>query len=390
MVQVHVGARKSLPSNSEGIFFVLSSYNLIKVRICLFGDAGSIHLERWCQFFIGEGHEVHLISFTKAEVPGTKCYYVDAGPIAVQGGNWRVLFQYRKVRKIVKSIQPDVFHALYATSYGITGALVNYHPFVISSLGSDILISPRNSKILRALLRFAYRRVDASTTMSQQMKDVSISYGLPGDKIQLLPFGIDPAVFNANGRATAKEPFVIMSTRNFEEVYNIPDLIHAIALIKEQLGNFELWMAGVGTLESQIKSLVAEHGLTDKVRFLGRMRQPELADKLRNSHVFISMSSSDGNSVSLSEGMACGCVSIVSEIEANKFWIEHDKTGYFVPVHGVKELAERILAVKADYENIQKRMFEINQPLLEAKGNWFKNMRTVTDLYQRLLKQQSR
>jgi len=261
---------------------------------------------------------------------------------------------------------------------------------VISSLGSDILISPRNSKILQALLRFAYRRVDASTTMSQQMKDVSISYGLPGDKIQLLPFGIDPAVFNANGRATAKEPFVIMSTRNFEEVYNIPDLIHAIALIKEQLGNFELWMAGVGTLESQIKSLVAEHGLTDKVRFLGRMRQPELAEKLRNSHVFISMSSSDGNSVSLSEGMACGCVSIVSEIEANKFWIEHDKTGYFVPVHGVKDLAERILTVKADYENIQKRMFEINQPLLEAKGNWFKNMRTVTDLYQRLLNQQSR
>ncbi len=372
-------------SNSEGIFFVFSFYNYQSVRICLFGDAGSIHLERWCQFFIGEGHEVHLISFTKAEVPGTKCYHIDAGPIAVQGGNWRVLFQYRKVRKLVKQIQPDVFHALYATSYGITGALVNYHPYIISSLGSDILISPKRSKILRALLRFAYGRVDASTTMSQQMKDVSISYGLPGDKIQLLPFGIDPSVFNADGRNLAASPFIICSTRNFEEVYNIPDLINAVAAIKNQLGNFELWMAGIGTLESQIKSLVAEHGLSDKVRFLGRLKQPELAHKLRNSHVFISMSSSDGNSVSLSEGMACGCVCIVSEIEANKFWIEHGKTGFFVPVHGVSELSERILAVKADYEAIQKRMFEINQPILEEKGNWFKNMRTVTDLYARVL-----
>lgn len=372
-------------SNSEGIFFVLSFYNYQKVRICLFGDAGSIHLERWCQFFIGEGHEVHLISFTKAEIPGTTCYHVDAGPIAVQGGNWRVLLQFRKVRKLVKQIKPDVFHALYATSYGITGALVNYHPYILSSLGSDILISPRNSKILRALLRFAYRRVDASTTMSQQMKDVSISYGLPGDKIQLLPFGIDPAVFNANGRNLAASPFIICSTRNFEEVYNIPDLINAIALIREQLGDFQLWMAGVGTLETSIKALVEFHDLGAHVRFLGRMKQPELAEKLRNSHVFVSMSSSDGNSVSLSEGMACGCVCIVSEIEANKFWVEDGKTGYFVPVHGVKELAERILAVKVDYDAIQKRMFEINQPLLEEKGNWFKNMRTVTDLYKRVL-----
>lgn len=356
------------------------------MRICLFGDAGSIHLERWCQFFIGEGHEVHLISFTKAEVPGTTCYYVDAGPIAVQGGNWRVLLQYRKVRKIVRAIKPDVFHALYATSYGITGALVNYHPYVISSLGSDILISPRNSSLLRALLRFAYRRVDASTTMSQQMKDVSVAYGLPGDKIQLLPFGIDPAVFNANGRDLASSPFIICSTRNFEEVYNIPDLINAIALIREQLGDFQLWMAGIGTLESSIKALVEAKGLSSHVHFLGRMKQPELADKLRNSHVFVSMSSSDGNSVSLSEGMACGCVCIVSEIEANKFWVEHDKTGYFVPVHGVEALANRILAVKADYEAIQARMFAINHPLIEQKGNWFKNMRTVTSLYEQLVK----
>src|ERR1041385_3957155 len=115
------------------------------MRICYFADAISIHTKRWCSHFASLGHEVHLVSFRKADIPNVTFHLLDAGNIDVRGGNWKVLLQYKKLRKILKEIKPDVLHAHYATSYGTVGALAGFHPYIITTLGSDVLISPKQS-----------------------------------------------------------------------------------------------------------------------------------------------------------------------------------------------------------------------------------------------------
>ena len=128
------------------------------MKICVFGDAKSIHIQKWCFFLVNEGFEVHLISFSEIDLNGIFVNYVHSGNIKINGGNWKVLLSYRKVKQLIKSIKPDILNAHYATSYGITGALLGFHPYVITAHGSDVLIAPNNSKIIRVLLRWTLKR----------------------------------------------------------------------------------------------------------------------------------------------------------------------------------------------------------------------------------------
>ena len=140
------------------------------MKICFFADSGSIHTARWCQHFHNLGHEIHVITYNQAEIPNSKTYFLNVGEISTKGGNWKLLFKYREVKKTLKEINPDVFHAMYANSYGVTGSLCRFKPYVITALGSYLLISPQSSIIYRILLRFAFSRAQLITVMSDQMK----------------------------------------------------------------------------------------------------------------------------------------------------------------------------------------------------------------------------
>ena len=153
------------------------------MKICFFADGGSIHTVRWCTHFQKLGNEVHLITFNRVEIPNVHVHSVEAGKVNVAGGNWRVLLKFRKVKKLLAEISPDVFHSLYATSYGTTGALCGFHPYVITALGTDVLISPQQSKIYKRLLQFAFSKTDWITAMSDFMKKVIHEMGVANEKI---------------------------------------------------------------------------------------------------------------------------------------------------------------------------------------------------------------
>ncbi len=145
------------------------------MKLCYFGDAQSIHVQKWCTYFSCIGNEVHLISFRKAEIPNVQVHYINIGLINVSGRNWKALLKFFKIRKLLKRINPDVFHAHYATSYGITAALVNFHPFVISVWGSDLLITPKKSIIIKKMLKWAFKRCDSVTVVADHMTSSLLS-----------------------------------------------------------------------------------------------------------------------------------------------------------------------------------------------------------------------
>jgi glycosyltransferase involved in cell wall biosynthesis len=355
------------------------------MKICFFADSESIHTVRWCMHFKQLGHDVHLISFKSAEVPNIPTYFVDTSNISVKGGNWKVLFKYRKVKKIIKQINPDIVHALYATSYGITGALCGFKPYVITALGSDLLLSPQNSKVYRFLLKYAFSKAQFITVMSDQMKIEAEKLNVPESKVMTLPFGIDPQLFNAKQRKLDTSKFVVTSTRNFETVYNIPHLLKAIALVKKGIPNIHLNLIGAGSLKSEIKSLVNELELNEIVTFFGKIPQVEIVKVLNQSNVFVSVSLSDGNNISLNEAMACEALCIATDIPANTQWITHEENGFLVKINDVEALAEYLRVSERNYEELQQKSLPLSRKLLHEKGIWEVNMKRMEDQYKRLV-----
>lgn len=355
------------------------------MRICFFADAESIHTIRWCKYFQSLGHEIHLVSFKKAQIENVTVHVISGGKVDVKGGNWKLLFKYRSLKKILKLIRPDVLHSHYATSYGITGALCNFHPYIITALGTDILITPKKSLVYRIGLKFALRKADFITVMSDQMKVEVETLGNFSRKVITLPFGIDPKVFNSEGRAVPEDSIQITSTRNFEEVYNIPDLLHAFKTVKQKIPNTYLNLIGDGSKRVELEELVQELGVSDAVTFYGRIAQSEIADILKKSHLFVSVSSSDGNNISLNEAMACQCLSVVTDIPANRQWIHDGVNGFLVAVNDVEELANKIELACGNYAEMQASGRALNDSLIEERGIWSNNMKKMELIYHQLI-----
>lgn len=355
------------------------------MRICFFADADSIHTVRWCKYFHSLGHEIHLISFKKSNIEGIHCHLVNAGKIGVSGGNWKVLLKYGKVKKLLNKIQPDIFHAHYATSYGITGALCGFRPFVITALGTDLLISPKKSFIYRILLRFALKKAQWVTVMSDQMKIEAMNLGASEDKLMVLPFGVDPIVFNKENRITDENCFVITSTRNFEDVYRIDDVLNAFATFNMKVKNSKLNLIGDGSLRKSLEDLTDRLHLRDSVQFFGKIKQMEIAAVLKKSHVFISASESDGNNISLNEAMACGTFSIATNIPANRQWIDHDENGLLFEVGAVDELKDCLLMVYHNYSEMQSKAIPLSEQKIKEKGIWSNNMDKMLEQYMKLI-----
>ncbi len=360
---------------------IMNNQDTSKIKICYLADAGSIHTQRWCRHFSMLGFEIHLITFRNFEIEGTTVHFIDAGTIGVSGGNWKVLKKVPAIRKILKKIKPDILHAHYATSYGLAGALAGFHPYVITALGTDVLISPFESKLYRMAVKFALRKADWITAMADHMRDTIISLGIKPEKISTVVFGIDPEIFNTLHRNIDKGKYIITSTRNFEKVYNISDLIDAFAIVKKEIPVAFLNLIGSGSLENEVKAKVDECKLEDSVKFFGRISQTEIAETLRKTNVFVSVSSSDGNNISLNEAMACGCFSVVTDIPANQQWISEGINGYFVPVNNSVQLAAKLIYTFENYELHLQKCSDYNAEIIKEKGIWNENMKIVEKKY---------
>jgi glycosyltransferase involved in cell wall biosynthesis len=68
----------------------------------------------------------------------------------------------------------------------------------------------------------------------------------------------------------------------------------------------------------------------------------DLPGFLRAADVYVSASSSDGTSSSLLEAMASGLYPVVSDITANRPWVEHGKNGLLFAVGDAASLAEAL------------------------------------------------
>ena len=356
------------------------------MKICFFANGGSIHTIRWCKHFEKLGHEIHLISFEKVILPNVSVHFVDIGRVNVMGGNWKVLLKFRKIRKILYAVKPDIFHALYATSYGITGALCDYHPFIITALGTDVLISPKKSLVYRILLRYAFSKAQWITAMSNFMEREIVYLNVDAKKISVVPFGIDPEIFNDGNRNLPDNKFVISSTRNFESVYNISNLIEAVAKVRNQIPNLHLNLIGSGSLKEELEEQILKLRLVDQVSFLGKLSQPEIAKVFDQTHVFVSVSLSDGNNISLNEAMACGVYCIATDIPANTQWINNGENGLLVEVNDVNSLTEKLIECYRNYDQLQNKSVPLNKKIIDDRAIWSVNMKRVEDKYKSLIK----
>jgi glycosyltransferase involved in cell wall biosynthesis len=286
------------------------------------------------------------------------------------------------IRQLIRTYQPDIIHCHMASTAALAVNLANRSskiPTVLTAWGSDILIAPFQNWLLRKMVTYNLNKAQILTSDSRYMAD--IMQELVPEKhldLRIANFGIgvlpDPSVVKEN---------LIYSNRLHESLYRIDAILRAFKHFTE--GTQETWtlvVAGTGSQTQSLKELAKALKLEDNVRFVGWLSPSENEAYYNRAKLYVSIPQSDATSISLLEGMACRCIPIVSDLPANREWVEDGTNGvivedvrssflhaaldldaYLVQEHN-RKLIDRLATVKANRDVFLK----IYQELLRLKS----------------------
>lgn len=338
------------------------------MKLCLLANAASIHTRRWATYFSQNGHDVTVLSLSEGEIAGVTVRQV--GPEPRTFGRLGYLLSVLPVRRAIRELKPDLVNAHYAGGYGLVGALSGYHPLVVSTWGSDVLMVPREKPLMKIIIRACLHRADLVTSVAAHMSASIRAMGFTGE-LFTVPFGADTSVFhprNDDVREAESSPLIV-STRHLEPIYNVSLLVEAMPEIVAAVPSAMAVIVGDGTLRERLERRTRELGVERNVSFTGRLTEAGIAQYLSKATIFVSTSLSDGNNISLNEAMACGAFPVVTDIPANREWIENGRNGYLVSIQDPHDLAARILA-GIQVPELRRSAAGLNWELIQQKGSW--------------------
>ncbi|MDP1532486.1 MAG: glycosyltransferase, partial [Rubrivivax sp.] len=219
--------------------------------------------------------------------------------------------------------------------WGVPGRLVG------SAWGSDILVTPDQSRLLRWLTARVLRACALTTSDSQVMARRMRELGAA--EVMVFPFGLEampPA-------AAAKEPGLFFANRGLEAIYAPQRVLALFAALAQGWPEARLVVANDGSLRPALEAQAAALGLAGQVRFVGRLDADTQAGWYARAPCYLSLPASDSVSVSVLEAMAQGCLPILSDLPANRELVRDGDNGLIVGA-GATLPRERLQALLMD------------------------------------------
>lgn len=363
-------------------------------RVLILSDSSSDHTKRWVKATAERGHEVALFSLNDMDadyyhkLDGVTLYAHNIfGTLKDQKTNGTVeklnyLKPYRALKRCIREFKPDIVHAHYATSYGLLGVLSGFHPLVISLWGSDAYLFPKVSWLHRKLLEFNLSKADRILSTSHCMAREVSKY--TNKKILVTPFGVDEEKFvPANGKENKKE-FVIGTVKTLSAIYGIDTLIDAFAMVVRENPalKIRLVIAGNGVERNNLEKQAYNLGLADKVTFLGRIPNEDVAVLLSNLDVYVALSRSDSESfgVAAVEAMSCGVPVVVAAADGFKEVVPDGVAGYIVPKNDARTAADRI-SYLLNNMSVAQEMGKAGRKHVLDNYTWASSVDTMMDIY---------
>lgn len=356
------------------------------MKICYLADINSYHTKKWCKYFVLKGYEVHVISISSGECEGVNVHSLELNSSISKKeksfGKLSYLNRIKRIKEIVRNIKPDILHAHYASSYGLFGAICNYHPYIISLWGSDILLFPREGFIQRSIIKYNFRKADRIFSTSLYMKDEAKRY--TNKSIDITHFGIDTSIFY-NKETRDEENITIGIVKSLEKIYGIDYLIRAFSNLLNRYENIKLEIVGDGTQEESLRNLAIELGVRDKVNFKGRLNSNQVAEFYNKINIAVFPSISESFGVSVLEAQACGLPVIVSDIKAFRETTLIGESSLLCKIKDAKsiELALEKLIIDG---KLRSRMGKIGSEFVRSNFEENNEFEKIEKIYNEILK----
>lgn len=193
---------------------------------------------------------------------------VNKGPLFYALYNLRLfLFLIRQPVSLFWSCDLDALPANYLASKIRRKPLI-YDSHELFTEVPELVHRPTIKKIWEIVESYLLKRIHFSCTVSCSISEYyKEKYKINMEIIRNLPYHIKVST----PKAQTSHKIII-----YQGALNLGRGIEKMILTMKYLDNHELWICGTGDIENQLIDLVKEHGLSEKVKFKGRLRPEEL------------------------------------------------------------------------------------------------------------------
>lgn len=244
-------------------------------------------------------------------------------------------------------LRPDLIIGFYVYPEGF-GALnaareLNI-PVVIGALGSDL--RRIDNYVIERLIVQTLRRSAFIVTVSDELRERTIQFGISPEKCRTIHNGCDFSIFQPSDRQAARlelevpmDEEIILFTGRFVPLKGIRDLLEAVSMLAPKRPGLRLVCIGEGPLDREVRQRALQTDLRDRVTFTGTVNAHQIAKWLAASNVFCLPSHSEGCPNVVIEALSCGRPVVASNVGGIPELMD-PRCGILVPPQDAEQLAQ--------------------------------------------------
>ena len=250
-------------------------------------------------------------------------------------------------------------------------------PAVVKVHGSDMNVLAHTPSIAFNL-RWALPRARRVVAVSRPLGDTVASFGVPRDRIDIVPNGVDADLFRPRDRATARaelgyagdERRWLLYVGRLEQAKGVLDLLEAFSLLLRRRTDVRLVIVGDGTERGSFARTAAGE-LGDRVLVAGQRPLEEVPRWMAACNALVLPSWAEGTPNVVLEALACGRRVVATAVGGTPDLITGRDLGELVPPRNPAILADALdRAASAAYspEDVARA---------GARGSWNESARRL-------------
>ena len=228
----------------------------------------------------------------------------------------------------------DVVH-IHAIDYFVDSAAVakasglQRKPFVVTTHGGIFHTAawmPIKTFYWRHVLSRSLRAAEAVVAVSEN--DARLFGAIvPANKLVTIPNGIDPAFAETRARRVRGR---LLCVGRMSDAKAIDKIVHLVRSVVREFPDIELVIAGPdenGTSD-RIRQTAAALDLQSRVRIVGELPLPELAQLVASAHLFVSAAPHEGFGITTVEALSAGVPALVTRTGVHEQIIQPGVNGW--------------------------------------------------------------
>jgi glycosyltransferase involved in cell wall biosynthesis len=297
---------------------------------------------------------------------------------------------YQKSRELLKAGQYDVTHAFFGVPCGAIALLLKFSfgvPYIVSLRGSDVPGYSQRFRFLypflRTLIRQIWLRAQAVVANSSGLAELAMVTA-PKQKIVTIPNGVDTEHFYPDvSHRPEEETIITVGATRITARKGIRFLIEAIYMLHEQFPALSAEIMGDGSAKEELIGLTKEYGLTEHIRFLGRVDASLTSTWYKRASIFVLPSQNEGMSNALLEALASGLPAIVTDTGGSYELVTEGENGLYIEKNSAESIKEALKNLLSD--EVKREAMGAESRKRAESLSWSRVAEQYTSLYKECL-----